>query len=79
LILTRRLRIQLLSPATIGECLAEAGLTALTDMSYDDLEIGEGTMASLKFIEATFGNISDVERQKIRADLLTYCARILAV
>ena len=35
-----------------------------------DPEIGEGTTASLKFMEAAFGNISDLERQKIRTDLL---------
>ena len=48
-------------------------LPALTNLSYEDLEIGEGTTASLKFMEAAFGNISDAERQKIRIDLLTYC------
>ena len=50
-------------------------LPALTNLSYDDLEIGEGTTASLKFMEAAFGNISDAERQKIRTDLLTYCGQ----
>jgi len=50
-------------------------LPALTNLSYDDLEIGEGTIASLKFMEAAFGNISDTERQKIRIDLLTYCGQ----
>ena len=32
-------------------------------------------MASMKFMEATFENISDDEHQKIRADLLTYCGQ----
>ena len=62
-------------PQQLGSASLKQVLPALTDLSYDDLEIGEGTMASLKFIEATFGNISDVERQKIRADLLTYCGQ----
>ena len=30
-------------------------------------------MASLKFMEATFGDDSDEDRQKIRTDLLIYC------
>jgi hypothetical protein len=47
----------------------------LTNLSYADLEIGEGTTASLKFMEAAFGNISDEERQKICTDLLTYCGQ----
>jgi len=50
-------------------------LPALTDLTYDGMEIGEGTMASLKFMEAAFGTISDAERQKIRTDLLTYCGQ----
>ena len=39
------------------------------------MDIGEGTMASLKYLEAAFGNISDADRQKIRIDLLTYCGQ----
>jgi hypothetical protein len=39
------------------------------------MDIGEGNTASLKFMEAAFGNISDLERQKIRTDLLTYCGQ----
>jgi hypothetical protein len=50
-------------------------LPALTDLSYENLEIAEGTTASLKFMEAVFSNISNVERQKIRNDLLTYCGQ----
>jgi predicted Zn-dependent protease len=50
-------------------------LPALTNLSYEDLEIGEGTTASLKYMEAAFDNISDAERQKIRIDLLTYCGQ----
>ena len=44
-------------------------------MSYDDLEIGEDTMASVKYMESAFGNIADLARQKIRTDLLTYCGQ----
>jgi hypothetical protein len=50
-------------------------LPVLTNLSYSDMDIGEGNTASLKFMEAAFGNISDLERQKIRTDLLTYCGQ----
>jgi len=62
-------------PQQIGSTSLKHVLPALTDLSYDDMEIGEGTMASLKYMEAAFGNISDEDRQKIRTDLLTYCGQ----
>ena len=62
-------------PQQLGSASLKQVLPALTDLSYDDMEIGEGTTASLKFMEATFGNISDLDRQKIRNDLLIYCGQ----
>ena len=62
-------------PQQMGSSSLKHVLPALTNLSYKDLEIGEGTTASLKFMEAAFGNISDLERQKIRTDLLTYCGQ----
>jgi hypothetical protein len=62
-------------PQQLGSSSLKHVLPALTNLSYKDLEIGEGTTASLKFMEAAFGNISDVERQKIRTDLLAYCGQ----
>jgi hypothetical protein len=62
-------------PQQLGSSSLKHVLPTLTNLSYDDLEIGEGTTASLKFMEAAFGNISDAERQKIRIDLLTYCGQ----
>jgi hypothetical protein len=62
-------------PQQLGSSSLKHVLPVLTDLTYDDLEIGEGTTASLKFMEAAFGNISDVERQKIRANLLIYCGQ----
>ena len=59
----------------MGSASLKHVLPALTNLSYEDLEIGEGTTASLKFMEAAFGNISDAERQKIRIDLSTYCGQ----
>jgi hypothetical protein len=62
-------------PQQLGSSSLKHVLPALTNLSYDDLEIGEGTTASLKFMEATFDNIPGEERQKIRANLLIYCGQ----
>jgi len=62
-------------PQQQGSSSLKHVLPALTDLSYENLEIAEGTTASLKFMEAVFSNISNVERQKIRNDLLTYCGQ----
>jgi hypothetical protein len=47
-------------------------LAAPTNLSGYDLEIGESTTASLKFMEAAFCDISDIARQTIQTDILTY-------
>jgi len=62
-------------PQQMGSSSLKHVLPALTNLSYEDLEIGEGNTASLKFMEAAFGIISDMERQKIRTNLLTYCGQ----
>ena len=62
-------------PQQMGSSSLKHVLPALTSLSYDDLEIGEGTTASLKYIEAAFGDIPEEARQKIRVDLLTYCGQ----
>ncbi len=62
-------------PKQLGSASLKQVLPALTDLSYHEMEIAEGTMASLKFMEAAFGNISEEERQKIRANLLAYCGQ----
>ena len=62
-------------PQQLGSSSLKHVLPALTNLSYNNLEIGEGTTASLKFIEAAFGSISEGECQKIRNDLLTYCGQ----
>jgi hypothetical protein len=63
------------NPLQLGSASLKQVLPVLTDLSYDDLEIATGTTASLKFLEATFGNIPEDRRKKIRTDLLTYCGQ----
>ena len=60
-------------PSQKGSASIKKVMPALTDLSYDEMAIAEGEMASLKYMEATFKDISAEERQKIHADLLAYC------
>lgn len=62
-------------PKQVGSASLKKVLPVLTNLSYNDLEISEGNMASLKFMEAAFGEISDEERRKIRSNLLAYCGQ----
>ncbi len=62
-------------PAQKGSASLKYVLPALTNLSYNDLEIAEGNTASLKFLESISGNISDEEHKKIRTDLLIYCGQ----
>jgi hypothetical protein len=62
-------------PKQMGSASLKQVLPAMTDLTYHEMEIAEGTMASLKFMEAAFGNISEEEQQKIRTNLLAYCGQ----
>ena len=43
------------------------------ELDYGELSISEGGTASIKYEEAMFGNLTEVERQKTFDDLLKYC------
>ena len=62
-------------PQQQGSSSLKHVLPALTNLNYADLEIGEGNTASLKYMEAAFGDIPEEERQKIRNDLCIYCGQ----
>jgi hypothetical protein len=62
-------------PRQLGSSSLKHVLPVLTDLSYGEMEIGEGNTASLKYMEAAFGGISAEASQKIRTDLLTYCGQ----
>lgn len=62
-------------PDQHGSASIKAVLPALTQTSYDHLEIADGGTASLSFVEMTFGEDGSEERKaEIRADILAYCA-----
>jgi hypothetical protein len=43
------------------------------ELSYKELEIGEGTKAMLAWHEMVYGNLTAEEKEQIRQNLLTYC------
>jgi len=62
-------------PQQLGSSSLKHVLPVLTNLSYSNMDIGEGTMASLKYMEAAFGDIPEEDRKKIRNDLLVYCGQ----
>jgi hypothetical protein len=43
------------------------------ELSYKELEIGEGTKAMLAWYEMVHGNLTAEEKEQIKQNLLTYC------
>jgi Domain of unknown function(DUF2779) len=63
-------------PGFQGSFSIKAVLPAVAPhLAYDDLEIQEGTMASLQFYRMTFEATDATERARIRTALLEYCER----
>jgi CRISPR/Cas system-associated exonuclease Cas4 (RecB family) len=59
-----------------GSYSIKAVLPALVPaLAYDDLEIQEGTMASVQFARMAFGDGDAAVKAQIRTALLAYCAR----
>jgi len=62
-------------PSQLGSASLKKVMPAVTGISYDGLEISHGDIASLRYMQATFGHVSAEERRKIRKDLLKYCGQ----
>jgi predicted RecB family nuclease len=63
-------------PGFEGSYSIKAVLPALVPaLAYDDLEIQEGTMASVQFARMVFDDLDLAEQARIRTALLNYCAR----
>jgi hypothetical protein len=62
-------------PQQLGSSSLKHVMPVLANLSYGEMDIGEGNTASLKYMEAAFGDIPEKENQKIRTDLLTYCGQ----
>ncbi len=60
-------------PKQQGSASIKYVLPAITGKSYKGMEIGEGITASVEFYNATYGNYTEEEREKVRENLLKYC------
>jgi len=62
-------------PDQEGSASMKAVLPALTGRGYEGLASQEGATASLEFLRITFGEVSEVERQRVRRQLEEYCGQ----
>jgi len=62
-------------PAQKGSASLKAVLPVITGRGYEDLDISDGQVASVTFLSATFGDMSEGDREKVMADLIQYCGR----
>lgn len=61
-------------PETMGSSSIKAILPALVDdLTYDDLAIAEGQVASVRYLTAVRGDLEPEECERIFADLRAYC------
>ncbi|MBS3175574.1 DUF2779 domain-containing protein [Candidatus Woesearchaeota archaeon] len=60
-------------PAQKGKYSIKSVMPALTGKGYEDLEIGKGDLASMKYLDLTFHNGKD--KEKVYNDLLVYCGQ----
>jgi hypothetical protein len=61
------------SPLQHGSNSIKHVLPAMTGKGYSGLDIADGGTASMAFLDMTFGEMSDEQKQKTRKDLLKYC------
>lgn len=61
------------NPEQKGSTSIKYVLPVLSDLKYDDLDIQNGSFASLEYERITYGNVSDEEEQRIRKALEKYC------
>ena len=62
------------NPSQKGSASIKKVLPALTGASYDDLEIGEGGLASLEFTRVTYGEgVENGDRNRVYKNLEIYC------
>jgi Domain of unknown function(DUF2779) len=70
------IRAHIYDPAFHGSFSIKTVLPALAPhLGYDDLEIGDGLLASLAYEELRDPNTSSVRAAELRANLLAYCGR----
>jgi len=61
-------------PSQKGSASIKQVLPALTGSGYEGMEIAGGDQASLAFLQVTYGEATEEERQQVRANLEKYCS-----
>lgn len=61
-------------PAQKGSASLKAVLPAMTDISYEGLEIAEGAAAGNEFVRVTYHDASESDRAQVRHALEQYCS-----
>ncbi|MDD5701458.1 MAG: DUF2779 domain-containing protein, partial [Dehalococcoidales bacterium] len=56
-----------------GSASLKKVLPAITGKGYEGMNISDGTNASILFEHITYGEVTEEERARVRADLLEYC------
>jgi len=65
---------QYYNPTQQGSASIKAVLPAITDKSYEGMEIADGGTASIAFLKATYEETKQKEKDRIRKALEKYCA-----
>ena len=60
-------------PAQKGSTSIKYVLPVLTDLKYDDLDIGNGMLASLEYERVTYDEVGEEDRAKVMTALEKYC------
>ena len=60
-------------PKQKGSTSIKYVLPVLTDLKYDDLDIGNGMSASLEYERVTYGDVDEEDRDKVMRALEKYC------
>ena len=61
------------NPLQKGSASLKSVLPAISGKGYEGLAIAEGGEASLRYLDITYGEVTEEEKLQTRQDLLTYC------
>jgi hypothetical protein len=61
-------------PAQKGSASIKAVLPVLGNETYEQMQIGDGAMASREFVRVVFGDVPEEEKQRVRGHLQQYCS-----
>lgn len=74
--LLKPIRASYYHPGFHGSFSLKSAMPVLVpELGYEDLEINDGSLASVAYAKMIHPDTVDSERQRIRADLLAYCPR----